>query len=78
MELEPIGRFADPDELDVDPITVPIVGYTVEGRKEIITRIKFVPAVPLGATFSETTSVVRPSDLKYQAKSVATYFQPEA
>jgi hypothetical protein len=52
MELEPIGRFADPDELDVDPITVPIVGYTVEGRKEIITRIKFVPAVPLGAALA--------------------------
>jgi hypothetical protein len=52
MELSPIGQFADPAELDVEPIVIPIVGYTVEGRKEVITRIRFVPAVPLGAALA--------------------------
>jgi hypothetical protein len=43
MELEPIGRLEDVDELDLGPIVVPIVGYknTTKGNVEVITKIRF-------------------------------------
>lgn len=49
MELEPIGRIDDVDDLDLDPIVVPIVGYTMD-REEVIEKFKFKPMAPAGAT----------------------------
>lgn len=49
MELPVIGRVENPDELDLDPIVVPIVGYAMKDRKEVLTKIKFRPVLPLGS-----------------------------
>lgn len=52
MELEPIGRVDDPDDLDLEPIIIPIVGYIRlpgGGREEVIERIEFRPVQPTGA-----------------------------
>lgn len=45
MELEPVGRVENPQELDLDPIIVPIVGYTLQ-REEVIERFSFRPVIP--------------------------------
>ena len=39
-ELDPIGRVADTSTLELEPITVPVVGYT-EAAKEVVTKIRF-------------------------------------
>ena len=51
MQLDPIGRLADPNEIDLEPITVPIIGYTLD-REEVETLIDFVPSVPLSAALA--------------------------
>ena len=48
MELEPIGRVEDPESLDLDPIIIPIVGYTID-KEEVIQPIRFRPVQPTGA-----------------------------
>ena len=49
MELAPVGEIENLDELDVEPITVPIVGYSIPGKKKVVTRIRFRPTIPLAA-----------------------------
>jgi hypothetical protein len=44
-KLEPIGRVANPEE--IEPLTIPIVGYTNEGT-EVVTEITFRPEFPAG------------------------------
>jgi len=48
MELEPVGRVAEPDKLDMEPIVVPIVGYSID-REEVIEKFRFRPVQPAGA-----------------------------
>ena len=50
MKLDPIGRVENPQELDVEPITIPVVGYTT-GRKEVCEEFNFHPSLPWGNTF---------------------------
>jgi hypothetical protein len=64
MELEPVGRVDNPDALDMSPIVVPIVGYTLD-KQEVTQRVRFVPVQPAGpgldvitATGNEDASVV--------------------
>lgn len=45
--LEPVGRVSDLAKLDLEPIIVPVVGYT-EDKEEVITDIAFRPRAPLG------------------------------
>ena len=45
MELEPVGRVDDPETLDLEPIVIPIVGYTT-ARKEVIEPFRFRPVIP--------------------------------
>lgn len=45
MELEPIGPT---ENIEVEPVTVPILGYTIKG-KPVTTRIQFIGAQPAGA-----------------------------
>lgn len=51
MKLQPVGRIvANPDDLDLGPIEVPIIGYkkTSKGNVEVETVIKFKRKVPYG------------------------------
>jgi hypothetical protein len=48
MELEAIGRVEHPEELELEPITIPIVGYTRE-KEEVIQPVNFRPVQPTGA-----------------------------
>jgi hypothetical protein len=50
MELEPIGRVDNPDDIDLNSITVPIVGYKKgpKGNVEVITKIRFKRFIPYG------------------------------
>ena len=52
MELDPVGRVEDVDQLDLEPVTIPIVGYE-RGTppNEVIERIRFRAVMPAGATF---------------------------
>lgn len=49
MELPVVGRVENPDDLDLDPIVVPIAGYTIKDKKEVVTKIKFRPVLPLSS-----------------------------
>jgi hypothetical protein len=49
VKLQPIGRVENPDELDLDPIEVPIVAYAND-RSEVITEIRFRAVQPMGAS----------------------------
>jgi 2-keto-3-deoxy-galactonokinase len=45
--LDPIGKVANPEDVDFGPIIVPIIGYTLEGvevEKELRFRPQFSPA----------------------------------
>ncbi len=50
MKLDPIGRVEKPDEMDLDPIVIPVVGYTLD-REEVVEEIRFRPMQPAGAAF---------------------------
>jgi hypothetical protein len=49
MELEPIGRVENPDDLDFEPIVIPVVGYTRKG-KEVLHKAQFRSVAPAGQT----------------------------
>ncbi len=49
MELDPVGRVENPAELDLEPIVIPVVGYTREG-KEVVEKAQFRPVAPAGQT----------------------------
>ena len=49
MRLEPIGVIEDLDEIDYEPITVPIVGYTND-KEQVTTDITFRAAQSLGSS----------------------------
>jgi hypothetical protein len=51
MELAPVGKIVtDPNDLDLGPITVPIIGYkeTSKGNVEVVTKIRFARKIPFG------------------------------
>lgn len=56
-DLEPVGRVENPDELDLEPVRVPLVGYTLEG-KEVSETFQFRPQVATGASLD----VIRQTD----------------
>jgi hypothetical protein len=43
-----IGRIADPAQLDLDPLELVLVGYTLE-REEVSQPLRFRPVIPAGA-----------------------------
>ncbi len=45
--LEPVGRVSDPAVLDLEPIIIPVVGYTAD-KIEVTTEIEFRPMATLG------------------------------
>lgn len=49
MLLEPVGRKADIDTLDFEPITIPVVGYTLTDKAEVIEQFDFRPVINFGA-----------------------------
>lgn len=49
MKLPVIGRVAVVEDLDLDPIEVPVVAYTID-RKEVEETFRFRPMQPAGAT----------------------------
>lgn len=49
MQLQPVGRVENPQELDLDPIVVPVVGYD-QDHKEHVEEFKFRPIQPTGAS----------------------------
>lgn len=49
-ELPAVGRVENPDELDLDPIVVPVVGYTLD-RQEVVEKFTFRPTMPAGEWF---------------------------
>ena len=48
MRLPAVGKIEDVAELDYEPVTIPIIGYT-QKKKEVETDIDFVGSVPAGA-----------------------------
>lgn len=48
-KLPAVGRVEDPQELDLDPIEIPVVGYTLR-REEAEETFSFRPVQPAGAT----------------------------
>ncbi len=46
--LEPVGRVTDPTALNLEPVVVPVVGYTAD-RQEVVTEIEFRPMATLGS-----------------------------
>lgn len=46
-ELKVVGRIADPDKLDTEPIVLPVCGYTLD-KEEVIEKFPFRPLMPLG------------------------------
>ncbi len=65
MQLDPIGRVESPDGFDLDPIVIPIVGYTLD-RTEVVEEIRFRPIQPAWASLQviETTNAAGNIDLK--------------
>jgi hypothetical protein len=55
MELAAIGRVANPDELDLSPIVVPVVGYT-QDKKEVVFKVQFRKEAIQGMTFDIAAS----------------------
>lgn len=49
--LPAIGRVADTEEIDLDPIEVPVIGYTLD-KTEVEEVFKFRPVQPAGATIN--------------------------
>jgi hypothetical protein len=46
--LEPIGRVADPDDLDLEPVEIELIGYTSD-KEEVSYLCQFRPVQPTGA-----------------------------
>jgi hypothetical protein len=73
VKLEPIGRVENPEDLDVEPIVIPVVAYTTE-RKEIVEEIASRPYLPTGAAFAMLRTTDGTSDptlvMKYLDKCV--------
>ena len=55
-ELDPIGRVADTSTLELEPITVPVVGYT-EAAKEVVTKIRFKARPAPGVAFDMLAAI---------------------
>ena len=47
MRLDPVGEVKNLNELDVEPVTIPIVSYD-EDKNKVVTEIRFMRHVPLG------------------------------
>ena len=47
MELSAVGRVNNVDELDFEPITVPVIGYTKD-KKEVEFKVRFRKEPPIG------------------------------
>jgi hypothetical protein len=65
--LEPIGRVPDPSLLNDEPLIVPIVGYVEKTKEEVITEIRFVANVPIGAALD----MIRATDANGNINPVA-------
>lgn len=50
-ELRVIGQVENPEELDFEPLVVPLAGYTVD-HEEVIERFRFRPVRPAGAALN--------------------------
>jgi hypothetical protein len=57
--LDPVGRAERPEDLDFDPVVIPIVGYTADHR-EVIHEAKFRGMEPTGAAMN----LMRQTDAK--------------
>jgi hypothetical protein len=51
MKLDAIGRVDKPEEIDVEPITIPVIGYT-RAHKEVCEEFNFRPTRPWGNLFA--------------------------
>jgi hypothetical protein len=49
MRLEPIGRVENPQDLDFEPLVVPIVGYDRHTKEEQVCDVQCRPVAPTGA-----------------------------
>jgi hypothetical protein len=62
-ELAPVGEYENPDEINFDTVTIPIVGYRVTGsgktekREPVTTKIEFTGNVPPGTVRDLVKSV---------------------
>jgi hypothetical protein len=46
-ELQVVGRVPNPEQIETDPIILPVCAYTID-REEVIERFPFRPMLPLG------------------------------
>ena len=56
-ELEPIGEVEDPTTIIGEPVTVPVIGYDLEGKK-ITVKLMFKGNPPVKTTFDMQTAIV--------------------
>ena len=47
-ELKVVGQVADPTELQLEPVVVPVAAYTIETKEEVIEKFPFKPVLPPG------------------------------
>ena len=55
MELPIIGQVENPEDLDLDPVVVPLAAYTLD-RKEVIERFPFKPTMPAAVSKARSAS----------------------
>jgi hypothetical protein len=71
-ELPVIGQIKDPDELDLEPIIVPLAAYKQEKGKTVeeIGRFPFKPMMPAGARALMESSLGQNGEIPYSTALV--------
>jgi hypothetical protein len=62
MELKPVGKVANPAELDLAPVVVPIVGHNAKGE-EVTTKIRFQRRIPAGVVLDMLEAGTDPDEV---------------
>jgi hypothetical protein len=56
MRLDAIGRVENPQDVDLDPITIPVCGLDMQ-RENVCEEFNFRPTLPWGNTFALIESI---------------------
>ena len=52
MRLDPIGVVEHPEQIDLEPITIPVVGYRIKDRKPVEEEFNFHASRPWGVVLA--------------------------
>jgi hypothetical protein len=56
-KLDPVGFVENPDQVDIDPITIPICGLHFETRENVCEEFNFTPVASWGNTLAMIEAV---------------------